>query len=103
MACVSIEVTPEAAEVLRRSLDLAGLSGPDAGARLRASRGLGRGLEVQVELADGPRPGEQVVDARGIRLYVDPAVNEALTDPVVAVEPQHQTVVVRAAAGGPPP
>lgn len=100
MAAVAIEVTPEAADVLRRSLELAGLSGEDAGARLRAARGLGRGLEFQVELADGPRPGERVVEAHGVKLYVDPAVTRAIPRAVVTVEPQHSTVVVRPDVGG---
>jgi Fe-S cluster assembly iron-binding protein IscA len=94
---VSITVTAEARDLLKRSLQLAGLTGAGAGARLRASRGLGGGLEVRVELADAPRPGEDVLQAGDVTLYVDPEVHRALPGAIVAVEPQHSTVVVRPA------
>jgi hypothetical protein len=32
-----------------------------------------------------------------VRLFVDPRVTESIPDAVVAVEPQHQTIVVRPA------
>lgn len=90
---MGIEVTDDAVEVLERSLELAGPA--SRGIRLRASRGLGGGLEVQVELADGPAPGEQEVEVRGLSIYVDPEITRALPDAVVALEPQHELVVVR--------
>jgi Fe-S cluster assembly iron-binding protein IscA len=93
---MGIEVTDEAVEVLERSLELAGPG--SRGIRLRASRGLGGGVEVQVELADGPVAGEQEVEVRGLSLYVDPEITRALPDAVVALEPQHELVVVRPAA-----
>lgn len=75
-----------------------GLPGPAApsGVRLRAARGLGGGSEVQIELADGPRSGEHVVEADGVTVFVDPSVADLYPDAVVALEPQHETVVVRA-------
>jgi Fe-S cluster assembly iron-binding protein IscA len=87
-----MEVTPEAVEVLSRSLALAPHA---AGVRLRPAQGLGGGLAVQIELADGPLPGETEVTAGGVRIFVDPALTEAVPDPVVAVEPMHERVVVR--------
>ena len=87
---MSIEVTREAAEVLRRSLELGGVDpSGDGGVRLRGSRGLGGGFDIQVELAEGPLEEETVI--------VDPRVTEAIPDAVIAVEPQHQTIVVRPA------
>jgi Fe-S cluster assembly iron-binding protein IscA len=92
---MSIEVTPEAAGVLRRSLDLGG--GIATAIRLRAARGLGGGLDVQVELADAPQPEEVVVELEGVTLFVDPEVSRAFPNAVVALEPQHDVVVVRPA------
>jgi hypothetical protein len=92
---VGIRITNDAVEVLRRSLEMGGLSPATAGIRLRAGRGLGGGLDVQVELAEGPLTGEEVVEARGLTLFVDPEVQRAMPEAVVAVEPQHDLVVVR--------
>jgi Fe-S cluster assembly iron-binding protein IscA len=94
---MSIQVTEEAVEVLKRSLDLGGVDRDSGGVRLRAAHGLGGGLDVQIELADGPLGGETTVTTDGIRLFVDPGLTEAIPDAVVAVEPQHDMVVVRPA------
>jgi len=89
---VSIEITPEAIEVLRRSLALAPHA---AGVRLVAATGLGGGVSVQVELADGPTEGEHELERDGVRVFIDPSLTEAIPDPIVTVEPQHERVVVR--------
>lgn len=91
---MEVEVTPEARDVLRSSLRLAGGSGA-SGIRLRAARGLGGGTDVQVELAAEPLPDEVVVEEEGFRIFIDPDVLQAVPNPVVAVEPQHEVVVVR--------
>jgi hypothetical protein len=54
-------------------------------------------VDVQVELADGPLEGETTVEASDVRLFVDAGVTEAIPNAVVAVEPQHETIVVRPA------
>jgi hypothetical protein len=94
---VSIDVTDEAVAVLLRSFELGGLDVNEAGVRLRAARGLGGGLDVQVELADGPSEGETVLEAKGITLFVDPEVQRAIPEAILTVEPQHEIVVVRPA------
>jgi Fe-S cluster assembly iron-binding protein IscA len=94
---MSLQVTDEAVAVLTRSLELGGLDPGRAGFRLRLARGLGGGAGIQVELAEGPEPEEAVVEAGGIRLFVDPEVEQAIPEAVVAVEPQHEVVVVRPA------
>jgi Fe-S cluster assembly iron-binding protein IscA len=94
---VPIQVTEEAIDVLRRSLELGGIDPAAGGVRLRAARGLGGGVDVQVELADGPLEGETTVEASDVRLFVDAGVTEAIPNAVVAVEPQHETIVVRPA------
>lgn len=95
---MSIEVTPEAAAVLRRSLELAQIDpSTGGGVRVRAARGLGGGSDVQVELAQAPLAGEVVVEADGVRVFVDPTVSDLYPDAIVALEPQHETIVVRPA------
>jgi Fe-S cluster assembly iron-binding protein IscA len=94
---VPIQVTDEAIDVLRRSLELGGIDPTAGGVRLRAAHGLGGGMDVQVELADGPLEGETTVEASDVRLFVDAGVTEAIPNAVVAVEPQHETIVVRPA------
>lgn len=94
---MSIEVTGEAIEVLKRSLELGNVDPKSGGVRLRGARGLGGGIDVQVELADGPSEGESIVEAAGIRIFVDPSVSDSLPEAIVAVEPQHETIVVRPA------
>jgi Fe-S cluster assembly iron-binding protein IscA len=94
---MGIEVTDEAVEVLRRSLELGGVD-PDAGGiRLRGARGLGGGMDVQVELAEGPLEDESIIEAEGVRIFVDPEVTRTIPDAIVTVEPQHEVVVVRPA------
>ena len=90
-----MEVTDEAVEVLRRSIELGGVDPTTGGVRLRAARGLGGGSSVQVELAEGPLEGESVVERGGVRIFVDPSLTEAIPDPIVALEPQHERIVVR--------
>ncbi len=87
-----MEVTSEAVEVLKRSLALAPHA---AGVRLVAATGLGGGVTVQVELADGPGDGEHELEEDGVRIFVDPALTDAVPDPIVTVEPQHERIVVR--------
>ncbi len=97
MVTLSIEVTPEAAAVLKRSLELGHVDPANGGIRLRGARGLGGGFDIQVELADGPNEGEKQLEQDGLRLFIDPAITAAIPDAVVALEPQHEVVVVRPA------
>jgi Fe-S cluster assembly iron-binding protein IscA len=94
-----IEVTDEAVGVLRRSLELGRIDPASGGVRLRGARGLGGGMDVQIELADAPFEDEQVITAGGVRIFVDPEVTRAIPSAVVTVEPQHEVVVVRPAPG----
>jgi Fe-S cluster assembly iron-binding protein IscA len=92
---MEIEVTEEAVAVLKRSFELAKIDPATGGVRLRVARGLGGGASVQLEFAESPTDSEVVVESGGIRLFADPALPEAIPNPVVAVEPQHDRVVVR--------
>ncbi len=95
---MTIEVTDEAVEVLKRSLELGGVDPATGGVRLRAAHGLGGGVDIQVELADGALEGETVISAEGLNIFIDPGVTAAVPEPVVAVEPQHDRIVVRPAS-----
>ena len=95
---MGIEVSPEAAEVRRRSIAMGNLdTATGGGVRLRGSTGLGGGFDIQVELADGPLEGETVLKEEGLNIYVDPQVTQAIPDAVVMLEPQHEIVTVRPA------
>lgn len=92
---MDIEVTEEAAGILLRSFELAGIDAASGGVRLRPARGLGGGVSVQIEFAAGPADGERVVTKSGVRLFLTDDLSSAIPNPVVTVEPQHDRVVVR--------
>ena len=92
---MAIRVTDEALEVLRRSLELGRVDSASGGIRLRGGRELGGGTKIHVELADAPSEDEEVIEAGGIRIFVGSEVTGAMPDAVVALEPEHETVVVR--------
>ena len=94
---MGLEITAEAIEVLRRSLSLGGVDPATGGVRLRGAKGLGGGFDVQVELADRALEGETTVEQDGLRVFVDHSVTEAFPEAIVALEPQHEIVVVRPA------
>jgi Fe-S cluster assembly iron-binding protein IscA len=94
---MSVVITDEAADVLRRSLELGGIDPATGGIRLRGARGLGGGMSVQVELASEPMADEELVDADGVRVFVGSEVAAAIPQAIVTVEPQHETIVVRPA------
>ncbi len=96
---MTIEVTEEAVDVLRRSLELGGVDPATGGVRLRAAHGLGGGIDIQVELAEGPLEGETSIEAGGVNIFVDPGVTKSMPESVVTVEPQHDRIVVRPATG----
>lgn len=93
---MGLDITQEAIEVLRRSLELTDLSeNSGGGVRLRGSKGLGGGFDVQIEFAEGPLEGETSFSKEGVNIYVDPSVSQLYPDAVVTVEPQHETIVIR--------
>ncbi len=92
---MGIEFSEEAVELLQRSLELSTVDRSTGGIRLRGARGLGGGFDIQVELAEGPLENESVMEAGGIRVFVDPEVTTVFPSAIVTVEPQHDTIVVR--------
>jgi len=94
---VAVEVTEQAAEVLKRSLELGGIDRSSGGIRLRGARSLGGAFDVQVELAGEPAEDDQVIEAHGVRIFVGADVREAMPDAIVDLELQHDIVSVRPA------
>lgn len=80
--------------MLRRSLELTDIDSPGGGVRLRGSKSLDGGFDIQVEFADGPLEGETSLTRDGINIYVDPVVTAAYPEALVSLEPQHETIVV---------
>jgi Fe-S cluster assembly iron-binding protein IscA len=94
---MAIEVTDEAVEVLKRSMKLGNVDATSGGIRIRMAKALGGGSDVQVELADGAREGDGIVELEGLRLFVDASIAATIPNAIVAVEPQHENIVVRPA------
>lgn len=92
---MAIEVTDEAVAVLKRSLALTEIDLETGGVRLRGQRSLIGGFDVNVEFAEAPSDGEEIMETGGIRIFVDPSVTEAFADGIVTVEEPHDHVVVR--------
>jgi uncharacterized protein YneR len=94
---MGIEVTDDAVEVLRNSLEIAKHDPHSVGVRLRGSRALGGGFQVQVEFAEQPDDGDTLVERDGIRIFVSQEVLATYPDALVTVEPMHDIVTVRPA------
>ena len=93
---MTLKIADEALDVLRRSLELAGLA-PDGegGVRLRSVKALGGGARIEVEFSDAASEGETVIDRDGVRIFVDPSVEALYPEALLTVEPQHEKLVVR--------
>jgi Fe-S cluster assembly iron-binding protein IscA len=89
---VPIVVTPRAIEVLRRALDAGRMDATRVGVRIAAARGM-RGGDVRTTFAEEPEPGDETIDAEGIRLYV--AAELATSGAVVDVADEHDRIVLR--------
>lgn len=91
---MGINVTDEALEILKRSLELSKIDPAKGGIRLRSARSLSGGFDVQVELAEAALPGDEALECRGINIFVEPAVLDAIPNPVLEAELQHDIVKV---------
>lgn len=92
---MAIEITSEAVGLLRRSLEMGGLDPALVSVRLRMTKSLGGGLDLQVEFVDTPGPDDVVIDEAGVRILLDPGLTELGPDMIVTVEPQHERIVLR--------
>lgn len=85
---MSVHITPDALEVLRRSIEMAGIT--DGGVRLRPAGG-----EIRPRFASGPEEGDEIVEAEGVRVFVDPRITAETPDVEIGVTAEHETLVVR--------
>lgn len=83
-----VTVTPAAAGLIRRSLELAKLDPADAGVRLRLAGGA-----VRPRFATAPEPDDEIVDLDGVRLFVDRALVTG-DDVTVDVSDEHEQLVI---------
>lgn len=98
---MTIRVTEDAMRVLKRSMELGRVDPNRGGIRLRGSRSLSGGFNVQVEFAGSPDAGDEVVPLEGLSLFVDPALMSAIEDPVVDLSAEHERIIVRSASEQP--
>lgn len=87
---MGVRVTPEAVELIRRSLELAEADPSKVGVRLRVAGG-----EVRPRFVPKPEEGDAVVDVEGIRIFVAGEIVRELGDVEVAVTPEHGRLVIR--------
>lgn len=90
---MGVTLTPEAVEVIRRSLELAGADTDELGVRLRVAGG-----QVRPRFAPAPEPGDVVVEAGDVRVFVERSVAESHPEVEIAVSAEHDTLVVRPGA-----
>lgn len=85
---MTVRITPEAVDVIRRSLELANADPTQMAVRLRAAGGAIRPRFV----TDG-EPGDAFVEAEGIRVFVAGSLVDG--DIEIAVTPEHETLTIR--------
>lgn len=90
---MAIHITPGAVEVMRRSLELSG--DDEIGVRLRRAGG-----EIRPRFASEPAPDDVVIEAEGLRVFVDAGIAAEHPDLEIAVTEEHDTLVVRPRSTG---
>lgn len=88
---MSVRITSEALDIVRRSLELAKLDPAEAGVRLREAGG-----QVMPRFAREPEPTDEVVEADGLRLFVERQLVERYADAEIAVSDEHERLILRA-------
>lgn len=86
---MTVRITPEALDVIRRSLELAGADPKEMAVRLRRAGGA-----IRPRFVSDPEPEDVVVEAEGIRVFVAGSI-AAEGDVEIAVTPEHDELVVR--------
>jgi Fe-S cluster assembly iron-binding protein IscA len=87
---VTVRITPEALEVIRRSLSLAGAESSDVGVRLRMAGGA-----VRPRFATEPEPDDVIVEQDGVRVFIAESIVQGEDDVEIGVTAEHETLVVR--------
>lgn len=89
---MAITVTPRAIEVLRRALEAGRLDPSEVGIRLELVKGM-RGEELRTGFADQAEPGEETIDAAGIRLFLSSELS--VRGSTIDVADEHDRIVLR--------
>ncbi len=87
---MTVRITPEALEVIRRSLSIAGAQSSEMGVRLRLAGGA-----VRPRFAADPEPTDVVVEQDGVRVFVAESILSDGDDVEIGVTAEHETLVVR--------
>ena len=85
---MSVRVTPEAVDVIRRSLEIAGADPKEMGVRLRMAGG-----QIRPRFVAEAEAGDIVVEEAGVRVFVAASLVDG--DVEIAVTPEHETLVIR--------
>lgn len=70
MATVSLKLTETAIKEVKSFIDQEN-AGPEAGLRIRVVPGGCSGFSYSMQIEDGPRQGDEVLDQGGLRVFVD--------------------------------
>lgn len=89
---MGVEVTPRAVEVLRRAFELGRIDPARVGVRILLAASP-RGDAVRTGFAEEPEPGETIVEAGGIRLFVPSSLADR--GAVVDASDEHDQIVIR--------
>jgi hypothetical protein len=84
-----MRLTPQAIDLVRRSLAQAKLDPATAGVRLREVGG-----ELRPRFVEGPEAGDHVIEADGLRIFIHPQLAERAPDAVVGVSQEHEQLVL---------
>ncbi len=83
-----LTITPDAAEALR-----AVLGAKEGGVRISTGTSLnGNGPNLTLEVVPEPEPDDEVLDADGASLYLDPVASDALNGKVLDAEREADAV-----------
>ncbi len=83
-----LTITPDAAEALR-----AVLGAKEGGVRISTGASLnGNGPNLTLEVVPDPEPDDEVLEAEGASLYLDPVASDALDGKVLDAERQDDAV-----------
>lgn len=67
---VTLTMTEAAVDEVRRFIE-AENAGPEAGLRIRVVPGGCSGFSYSMQIEDGPRQGDEIIDQGGLRVFVD--------------------------------
>jgi Fe-S cluster assembly iron-binding protein IscA len=86
---LTVRITPEALDVIRRSLELAGADPSEMAVRLRRAGGA-----IRPRFVSDPQADDVVVESEGIRVFVAAAIASE-GDVEIDVTSEHDELVVR--------